>query len=85
MTQERIVQLLEEIRDLQTSQKELIAQMQKQSIQTAEKSDVYMEQLIEQRKNESRSVRLRSSIMIAITILAVSLFLIVIAYKSVGK
>ena len=77
MTQDRIIQLLEEIRDLQASQLEHIKEMKERNAQVVERSkefvsesDNQLAEFIEQRRTESQSARMRSNVLLLIAVLA---------------
>jgi len=81
MSQERIVQLLEEIRDLLASQVKLIAEIQQRN----EQSEEHTRTLVEKRAKEMRATRLRDIIIIGIMLVTISLLVVSLAYRALVR
>jgi t-SNARE complex subunit (syntaxin) len=81
MSQERIVQLLEEIRGLLASQVKLITEIQQRNAQ----SDEYTRALVEKRAKEMRATRVRDIIIIGIMLITIFLLVVFLAHKGLVR
>jgi t-SNARE complex subunit (syntaxin) len=77
MSQERIVELLDEIRGLLASQVKLITEIQQRNAESEE----YTRALVEKRAKEMRATSVRDFIVIGIMLVTIALLVVFLAHK----